>query len=109
MARGESMRLILKQHDARREAVDEVLAADRAELAGGEEAGERDRARLLLDRLRVVVRPREEARPSAVAAEEQGPRGMLLMSVHVHLEQGAEVLVGRLGVADMELDRLADA
>src|SRR5262245_27640624 len=88
--------------------MDEVLAADGAELALGEEAGHGDVPRLGADGPGVVVRLVEEARAAAVAGEEQGAGRPVLVGAEVELEQGVQVFVGSLGVADVELHRLAD-
>lgn len=55
------MNTLLEQRDARRKPVDVVLSADGAEFAGGEEAGEGERAADFLDHFRVVVGFGEEA------------------------------------------------
>ena len=67
-----SLRL-LEQHDAGREAMEEVLAADRADFAHGEEAGDGDRAEDLVNHAHVVIGLVEEPRAATVAGEEQGP------------------------------------
>src|SRR5205085_789138 len=64
---------------------------------------------LVAQHTRVVVRRAEQARAAAVAGEQQrrprrrGVAGQLLA------QQQPQVLVGRLGVADVQLHRLADA
>ena len=63
---------LLEECDARREAVHEVLAADRADLAHGEEAGDRDRTEDLVDQAHVVIGLVEEPRAATVAGEQQG-------------------------------------
>ena len=61
----------LEQHGAGGEAVQEVLAADGADFALGEEAGERNVAEALLQQRRVVVRLIEQPRPATVTGEQQ--------------------------------------
>ena len=84
--------------------MDEVLAADRAKLALGEEAGDRDRAGLGADDARVVVRLGEQVRAPAVAGEQERRGRRFLVGGQVKLQQGVQVLVGGVGVADVELD-----
>src|SRR5260370_1022682 len=64
----------LEQRDADREAVNEVRAADRADLALGEEAGQRDRPHLTAQRPGVVVRGGDQPAAAPVAAEQQTRR-----------------------------------
>ena len=101
--------LLLEQRQAGGEAVDEVLAADGAELALGEEAGDRNGAGLGAEDARVVVGLVKQAGAAAVAAEDQRRPGPLLVRAQVELQQGVQVLVGCRGVADVELHRLTDA
>src|SRR5581483_978849 len=101
--------LLVEQRQAGGEAVDEVLPADGAELAHGEEAGQRQRAEQRLHGAGVVVGLVEQPGPAAVAAEEECPRGAGRALASGVLQEQAEVLVGRAGVADVELHRLADA
>ncbi len=61
-----------EDRDRRREPVQEVAAADRADLAGAEEAAGR-RAERVLERQRVVVGGLEHVRAAAVAGEQQRP------------------------------------
>src|SRR5260370_41561013 len=56
-----------------------------------------------------MVRLKKEACAATVAAEDQGRRRPLLVRTQVELQQGVEVLVGRVGVTDMKLHRLTDA
>ena len=77
--------------------VHEVTAADRSELAAGEEAGQGGIGEELADHLGVVVGGAEQPAAPAVAGEQQGAVGAL------ERQQLAEVLVGRFGVADVEL------
>src|SRR5437660_1660583 len=65
----ETPRSIFEEHDDRGEPVDEVLAADRAELTGGEEAGQRDVSGLGADGAGVVVRFGEQPGAAAVASK----------------------------------------
>src|ERR1043166_2956080 len=95
---------IFEQHHACGEAVDEVLASHGAQLALREEAGERDGARGLAHRLGVVVRPAEQAGAATVATEEQATRRRA-----GRLKHEPQVFIGAVGVADVELDGLADA
>jgi NAD(P)-dependent dehydrogenase (short-subunit alcohol dehydrogenase family) len=64
-----------EQGDGGGEGVQEVLAADRAELARAEEAGQRDVAQGGRDEPRVVVGLVEQPRAAAVAGEQQRPGG----------------------------------
>ena len=64
---------LLEQGNAGGEAVDEVLAADGADLPHGEEAGDRDRAKELANDRNVVVGLGEEPGATAVASEQEGP------------------------------------
>ena len=90
--------------------MDEVLAADGADLAHGEEAGDGDRAEDLVDQAHVVVGLVEEPGAAAVASEEQGTRRAgRWPDCRAQRAGFAQVLVGGLGVADVELDGLADA
>jgi hypothetical protein len=60
--------------------VEERLAADGADLARAEEAGQGVSAERLSDGTGVVVGIGEEARPAPVAGEEQGARGVVRSS-----------------------------
>src|SRR6516162_8084341 len=66
---------MLERHHARGKAVDEVLPADRAQLALRDKAGQRQVARLAADRPGVVVRLREQA--GAAAGHAPGRAGEL--------------------------------
>ena len=78
--------------------MDEVLVADRAELAGAEHAGHRTLRDLLVDQLGVVIGLAEEVAAPTVAGEHEG-RGARLT-----LKEVPQVLVRAVGVADLELD-----
>src|SRR5581483_10971036 len=91
-----------EQRQAGGEAVEEVAGPDRAELTGAEAPGDGQRAEQLVDEAGVVVGLAEEPLPPPVAGEEQGGVGLR------RGEQVAEVLVGRAGVADLELHRPPD-
>src|SRR5262249_37462070 len=92
------------------EAVQEGLAADGADLAVAEKAGERDRAELGGHAARVVVGGAEQAGAAAVAATEHGGgRPGLAQGLGGGGGPLAQVLVGGGGVAHLELERLADA
>ena len=80
----------------------EVLPADRADLAGAEAAGRGHGAQELGDDPGVVVGHAEQSLPAAVAREEQRRLGLLAR------EQRPQVLVGGGGVADVELDGATD-
>src|SRR5205823_4544552 len=62
---------LLEQHHAGREAVDEVLPTDGAQLALGEEARQRHRTGFAADHACVVVRLGKQPRTPTVAGEEQ--------------------------------------
>src|SRR5690606_30246705 len=79
------------------EAVDVVAAGHGADLAGGEEAGDADRAERLADRGRVVVGGAEHGGAAAVAGEQQGAGDAAALR-HVAVERLVEVLVGGDGV-----------
>ena len=55
-----------------------------------------------------MVRRLEQPRATAVAREKQGASGPSVVSVKIDLQQLVQILVGRGGVADVELDGLAD-
>src|SRR5436190_1741995 len=91
-----------------REAVEEVAAADGADLAGAEEA-RRGNAQRVLDRGRIVVGQVEHVRAAAVAGEQQGAGRTRRAKGERLSPQGlAEVLVGGGPVADVHPHRLAD-
>lgn len=99
-----------EEDDAGGEAVDKVLAADGADFAHGEEAGEGDGPHDFMDCGDVVVRGVEEACAAAVAGEEEGAvEGGAGAGEAFVFEEGAEVFVGGAGVSNVELDGLADA
>src|SRR5262249_55222815 len=100
---------LLEKGHAGREAVDEVLAADRAQLALGEETGQRHGTDLGPDGAGVVVRPVEQAGATAVAGKQQGGLRPGFVGRQVQLQQGVQVLVSRRRIAYVELHRLADA
>src|SRR5208283_2939771 len=104
-ARRVSCRL-LEENDAGRVAMDEVLAADRTDFAHGEEAGDGYRPIDLVDHAHVVIGLVEEPRAAAVACEEQRPDRPSCW--FASLEQTAQIFIGGFGVADMELDGLAN-
>jgi hypothetical protein len=87
--------------------VEERLAADGADLAGAEEARYGVAAQQFADCARVVVWGGEEARPAPVAGEEESAGGTV--AVDRVGQVLAQVLVGRVGVAHVEAERLADA
>src|SRR5438552_288643 len=95
-------RLAAEQRDRGREAVEEVAAADRTELAGSEETGDLRAVERLGEDAGVVVGLVEEVPAPPVAREQQG--GVRLPSG----EEQAEVLVGGGAVAHLELDGGAD-
>src|SRR2546428_5182319 len=95
-----------KQQNRCGEAVHEVAAADGAELASGEESGDRDVPERRPDGVDVVVRPPEERFAASVAREEQRAGDRALRAVALVLERLAKVLARGLSVADLELDRL---
>src|SRR5215207_530015 len=89
------------------EAVEEVLASDGADLAGGEESrGRRSRERFV-DRRGVVIGVAEQVAAPAVAREqERAGRGAAAKRPHADAEGLAEVAVGARGVAGVEADDL---
>jgi len=86
--------------------VEVVAAADRAELAGGEEAGDGHLAEGPPDGADVYVGLAEERLPTAVAREEEGSGDRASVGAALGLEELPEVLARGLGVAHLELDRL---
>src|SRR5262245_4347700 len=99
---------LMKEHCTGGEAVDEILSTNRAKFTGREKAGERERTGRRLNRLRIVIRRVEHARAAAVATEQQAPARRDTFRFHCfhHL---AEIFVRRLGIAEVELYRLAHA
>src|SRR6266516_6438512 len=89
-----------------REAVQEGLAADGADLAAAEEAGQGLSPKRLGDDARVVIRLREHVRPAPVAGEEQRP-GWPRLAERAS-ERLAEICVRRGRIADEEAQGLAD-
>ena len=88
--------------------VEEGGAADLADLTVAEEAGERGARDAVEEDVAVVVGAAEKVLPSAQAGEEKGARGgrrLVVLNVAVHY--GFEVVTGRLGVPDVELDDLS--
>ena len=55
------------------------------------------------------MRLRKQARAAAVAGEDQAAGGWRRVCVPVRLQERMQVLIGALGIADLELDGLADA
>src|SRR5690606_8911781 len=97
-----------EQGHGRGEPVKEALAAHGPDLAVAEQARRGDAVELLGDRRGVVVRYGEHARAAAVAAEHERPAGVRGPELDPRLAQGgAQVLVGRPGVAHVEAHRLA--
>jgi hypothetical protein len=88
--------------------VNEVLARDRPELAGGEEPCDRGLRQRLPRRADVVTRLVEHPLASPVATEQQ-PAGRLRRRIRDGCEHLFQVLRRRFGVADVELDGLARA
>src|SRR5438132_9724830 len=89
--------------------MNKVLPADRAEFALREEAGKRDDPGFLTDKAGVVMRLRKQTRAAAVAGEDQAAGGGRRMCVSVRLQERMQVLIGALGIPNLELDGLADA
>src|SRR5579875_177572 len=87
----------------------EVLDSHRPELSSAEEAHHGGRSKHFLEESSVMVRRREESGPTSIASEEQGPCDSAMPDDSpCAFERRPEVLVGGIGVAHMELDRLAD-
>ncbi len=87
----------------------EILAADRADLPHCKEAGDGYWAKDLAKSRNVVVRIGKESEAAVVATEQEGsaePRASA--GLPFVKQQATEVLIGGLGVADVELDRLPD-
>ena len=61
--------LLFKQHDAGGKAVDKVLATDRSQLSGGEEASQRNRPHFLTNGPGVVVGFTKQLGSSPIASE----------------------------------------
>src|SRR5580700_2586310 len=98
-----------EQGDRGGEGVQEVLPADRAEFASAEEPGHRDVAQRGGDETGVVVGLGEQPRSAAVAGEQERPGGTAAAQhAGLALQGAAQVLIGRFGVPDVELDGLAD-
>src|SRR5687767_7400377 len=88
--------------EAGREAVAEVAGSDRPQFTGTEAPREGEGAEELVDDTGVVVGLAEQPLAAAVAGEEQRRVGL------GGGEEVAQVLVGRAGVADLELHRPPD-
>ena len=103
-------RFTREDRHGRGEGVQEVLPADRADLAGGEEAGggrAREDAR---DGVGVVVGRAEHAASAAVAGEhERAGRRAAPKRLHRGCQRLDEVAVGAVGVAGVQADDLARA
>jgi NAD(P)-dependent dehydrogenase (short-subunit alcohol dehydrogenase family) len=98
-----------EQGDRGGEGVQEVLPADRPEFTVAEEAGHRDVAQRGGNEPGVVVGLGEQPRAAAVAGEQERPGGpAAAQGSGLAFQRAAQVLVGRLGVPDVELDGLAD-
>src|SRR2546428_3645108 len=89
--------------------MEEVLASDRGELAVAEEADQRPFAEALTDEGDVVIRRAVEPLAAPGAVEVDAERRLPVAERGPHAgEHRLQVVVGRLRVADLELDRLAD-
>ena len=106
---GRQFELGFEDRDAGGEAVDVIAAGDGAKFALGEQAGHRDRADHRLHNGRIMVRLLEHPGAAAVAREEQRSAAFAFRHRLERAEHRPQVLVGRLGIADVELDRLAGA
>src|SRR4029077_18542795 len=91
-----------EEGEAGREPVQEVAGADRAEFPGAEAPRQGEGAEELVDDAGVVGGPPGEPLPPPVAGEEDGGVGL------GRGQEVAEVLVGRAGVADLELHGAPD-
>src|SRR5215211_5291803 len=97
-----------EDRDGRGEAVQEVLAADRADLAGGEEPGRRRVEQGLRQRVGVVVGVGEHVAPAPVAGEQQRTRRRAAAERgHLHRQRLAQVTVRAEGVARVQPHDLA--
>ncbi len=86
-----------------------VLTANRTEFSLGEKASQRDRSDHFLDGPGIVIGLWKQSGSPAIAAEEQCRLRWVRVRIPIPSKQLYEVLVGRIGVTDMELHRLADA
>src|SRR3954471_18237089 len=82
-----------QQRDRRRVAMDEVRAADGADLAVAKEAGGGEGAEVLAERVGVVMRDAKEAFAAAGAGEDERGEGLHAMARLLE-EEALEVLVG---------------
>ena len=89
--------------------MDKVFACHGPQFAGGEEAGQRDVAQGFADCRRVVMRLRKHPGAASVAGEQQGAAGLSAGLLPRRREQLPQIRIGRLGIADVELDGLPDA
>src|SRR5438105_665550 len=92
-----------EEKDRCREAVNEMAARDGAELARREEACHWNVTERALHRTDVVIRLAEEPLTAPIARKEKRT-GYRLGALR--FEHRAEILAGRLGIADLELDGL---
>src|SRR5436190_15659256 len=81
---------LAEQREAGGMAVDEILAAHRPDLTGGEEAGDRRLRHRRARRADVVTRLLEQPHPPAVAAEQQPARGRV--AELLRLQEQREIL-----------------
>src|SRR5271156_933368 len=97
-----------EQRHRRGKSVQRVAACDRADLPGGEEAGERNPAKEFLDGRRVMVGDPEHPPPTPVAGEQQRANWTPGQRRSRPLYGQAQVLVGPRRVTDLELYGRAD-
>src|SRR5262249_35844167 len=99
-----------KDDEDARIGVEEVPASDRRELTVAEETGERERSQVLLDQRDVVVRNPVQplAAPGAIEVATERWAPPVELARHTRKRQ-LEVFTRRVGVAELELDGLADA
>src|SRR4051794_23369708 len=82
-----------------------VAAGDRTDLAGREEPGDARGGQPLAYDEHVVIGGREQLRPATVAREQQRPLHRVEPGRRAEpCEQLPQVLVGTLGIADLEAD-----
>ena len=80
-----------------------IAAADGAELALGEKAGQREWAAQFLNHTRVVIGTGKEPRAATVATEEEGPSRTAGVLLAVGRQQMPEVFISGIRIANMKL------
>src|SRR5436190_24329514 len=93
-----------ERHAACGESMQVGLVADGANLAVAEVSGERHLAECLLKLRRIMVRRAEKILAAAGAGKEKGPEGIPAKLLAVFGQHIAQFLMGRLAVAELELE-----